>query len=189
MKAPKRPVYLVSGDTNIRPADVNLRRSGRKVRYDTKVDIQASRALTPGRPYVVVAHGTRTGIVTLYRSDIGRSRDWLWAGMSTPPRGVRFYLYACYGGLTLPARLKGCECAGHVGEVPMPTLASKREVLRFLGQVDRYMTAATWDSKGVRRALARHVNDRLAAEADKGTDIGSIAALLVLRRSLGNIDE
>jgi hypothetical protein len=180
----------VSGDDNIRPSHENLRRSGRRVRYDTQVDHNAARELKARGRFVVIAHGRSDGTVMWFSSARGTAARWLWVGMKAPPVGARLYLYSCYAGKELPTCLNRCECFGHSDEVPMPTKGTKKVVLRFLDEVDRLIQNHKTKVSSWRATLGAYVNRALVEEAEKAdSDFMNSVALLLLRRSLGYTDE
>jgi hypothetical protein len=183
-------VYLVSGDENIRPSHENLRRSGRRVRYDTQVNDNAALELKARGRFVVVAHGRSDGTIMWFSSARGNAAAWLWVGMETPPVGTRFYLYSCYAGEKLHAHFQRCECFGHSGEVPMPTSGTRKVVLRYLDEVDRLIQNHKSELSTWRATLGAYVNRLLVEEAEKsnGSFINSVA-LQMLRKSLGYVDE
>lgn len=189
LQSSNRPVYLVSGDENIRPSDRNLRQAGRVVRTDNEVDEHARSELALAPCFVVVAHGREDGTILWFSSNRGTSVPWLWVGMPEPPTDTRLYLYSCRAGNVLPPSLTRCECAGHVTDVPMPTGGMQEEVLSFLDQVDNLVgnpdsNAVKWHSR-----LSAYVNRRLVEEAEtQGPWVNSVA-LQMLRRSLGYADE
>jgi hypothetical protein len=185
----KAVTYLVSGDETIRPSHRNLRRTGRRVRFDSEVNQDAAIALKSGRRFVVVAHGRADGTVMWFSSKGGVSARWLWVGMRRPPAGTRVYLYSCKAGIQLPQHLKRCECFGHVDDVPMPTGITKTVVLRYLNQVDRLVGDRESDVNDWRPRLAKYVNKRLEAEVERPTGFMNSVALQMLRRSLGYADE
>lgn len=182
-------LYLVSGDANIRPSHTNLRRAGKRVRFDVEVSDDAFQEFKAGKRYVVVAHGTADGkTVKWFKSATGASRPWLWVGMRRPPRDARIYLYACHAGRKLPRYLRSCEAFGHLDEVPMPTGGARDAVLGFLSEVEAVVAnwphnAATW-----RAHLADFVNRAYVAEIEGRTGLLTGQALLLLRKSLGSID-
>lgn len=184
-----RPIYLVSGDSNIRPSDENIRKTGRRVRFDREVNIRAAVELKPGGRFVVVAHGRSDGTIMWFRSDRGTADRWLWVGMTKPPRAVRLYLYACHAGKQLPRQLKHCECFGHVDKVPTPTDGQKHRVLEFLDEVDRLVRDPTLTVEDWRLQLRKFVDDAVVKETENPTDWRDALTLQYLRRSLGYADD
>ncbi len=181
-------MYLVSGDENIRPSDDNLRRTGRRVRFDDDVDDDAAVELREGKAFVVLAHGQANGTIKWFKSSRGSSARWLWVGMPRPPRRARLYLYSCHAGRRLPHFLKHCEAFGHVDVVPMPVGEARDAVLGFLTQVDWLVSDTPFDFDEWRGHLAEYVNRKYAAEVENPTGISIAGSLLVLRRSLGYDD-
>jgi hypothetical protein len=108
--------------------------------------------------------------------------------MPNPPQGARIYLYACLAGERLARFLRRCEAFGHSDVVPMPLDGAKRVVLRYLDEVDRLMRGdepiGNW-----RKRLGRLVNEAYALEVERPTGLLNATALLMLRRSLGYVDE
>jgi hypothetical protein len=190
MKKKAAVTYLVSGDGSVSPSEKILERAGRRVRFDTQVDIKAARALKPGQRYVVVAHGTPDGVVMWFRSDATRSARWLWRGMPNPPTGARIYLYSCYAGKELPHTLKHCECFGHTDEVPMPAKHSGDVVVNYLDAVHELMVRSSFDRVSWREELGRTINDALVRELESPSkSFMNVPKLLLLRKSLGYVDE
>jgi hypothetical protein len=181
--------YLVSGDHDIRPCDVILRKSGRRVRHDREVDRTASREIRPGKKYVVVAHGNADGTIMWCRSEEGVSAKWLWVGMSSPPRGARLYLYSCRVGRVLPRYLKQCECFGHLDVVPMPVATKNDVVLAYLDQVDQLMNQPAFGVEDWRQRLTAYVNREYVNAILKSAPLASVLPLIQLRRSLGYRDD
>ena len=185
----KRPVlYLVSGDDNIKPSHDVLRRTGRRVRYDDAVSDDAALELREGKQFIVVAHGQSDGTVSWFSSSRGSASRWVWVGMDRPPRRTRVYFYSCKAGKKLPHYLKDCESFGHVDVVPMPTGAVKSVVLGFLKQVEYLVSSTHFDFARWRDYLARYVNKALVQEVENPTGLLNANSLLMLRRSLGNVD-
>jgi hypothetical protein len=179
-------MYLVSGAPDIVPSDVNLRRTGRRIRYDTQVAGNAAAFLRAGRRYVVVAHGNHDGTVTWFRSDANENSRWLWVGMSPAPRGARVYLYCCNAGPKLARFLKHCECIGHSAPVPAPVNEATAVVLTFLDEVDRLMRSPRFDASDWKAKLAEFVNEQWNNEIDQPTSILASALWLLLSDSLRN---
>lgn len=186
---PLAVTYLVSGDEDIKPATVVLRRTRRKIRHDSEVHEDASNEIRAGGAFVVVAHGASDGTVSWYSSVRGNSSRWLWVGMPRPPKHSRLYLYSCRAGGRLVPFLRDCVTLGHVGVVPMPIDEYKPVVLGFLRKVDGLivnpeLSAADWKSE-----LAKYVNRALDKEARRpDSQFSVVATLLLLRMSLGNAD-
>jgi hypothetical protein len=178
-------VYLVSGHVDIKPSHVNIRRSGRRVKYDLEVSPDAAAELRSGRTFVVVSHGRPNGTVTWYRSDRGSAQRWLWVGMDSPPKGARLYLYACMAGRRLPRWLRRCEALGHFDEVPMPVNGARAVVMRYFDEVDRVIDDRSLEPSDWRVELVRHLDEAHAAEVANPTGYLCSAALLMLRRSWG----
>lgn len=178
--------YLVSGDEDIRPSHENLRRKGKRVRFDTQIHEEPSRAIKSGRRYIVIAHGNSSGTVKLFRTDWNESRRWLYVGMGQPPSGARIYLYSCHAGRKLPRFLRNCLALGHVDVVPTPVGGAAKVVLRFLNRVEQSIKG-DFDASQCREELGRFVNSALIKALDGG-DILDVPTLVMLRRSLGNPD-
>jgi hypothetical protein len=180
--------YLVSGDPTIRPSDQNIRRSGRRVRYDVQVCPQAHRELRAGQRFVVVAHGRADGTVLWCDASGGEPRRWLWAGMAHPPANARVYVYACSAGPRVLRALRRCEALAHSDAVPMPVGNARALVLRYFREVDhlladRHSSPADWHAH-----LAEYVNRAYADEVANPSSILGPGLLLMLRRSLGYVD-
>ncbi|MBA3578978.1 MAG: hypothetical protein H0W42_03235 [Gemmatimonadaceae bacterium] len=187
MKKTSAITYLVSGDENIRPCDKVLKRTARRVRYDTEVSHNAQDELKPSRRFVVVAHGRRDGTVMWFRSDEGAAAPWLWIGMRKPPKGAHIYLYSCHA-RKIARHLRHCMCFGHGGVVPMPTGAKNDVVLAYLDQVDRVMREQSYGVAEWRAALNAYVDQAWVSEAEDPTegDHEKALTLHILRKSLGN---
>lgn len=180
--------YLVSGDADIRPSDENIRRSGRRVRYDSDVDPEARRELRAGHRFVVVAHGRADGSVLWSSSANGARQRWLWADMANPPAGARVYVYACSAGPRVLSALRQCEAFAHIDSVPMPVSHARNIVLKYFNEIDRLLadlhnTSADWHAH-----LAQYVNDAYADEVERPSSMLGSSVLYMLRRSLGNVD-
>jgi len=176
--------YLVTGAPDVSPSDQNVRRSGRRVRFDTQVPNRAASAIRAGRRYVVIAHGDSEGTVFWFRSDLGSSVKWMWVGMRDAPRAARVYLYCCHVGPELTRFLKRCESFGHCSSVPAPVDEAEAIVLDYLSKVDELMRRNTFDAGNWRKELQDHVAQRLSDELDVGTSVRSISTWLMLGNSL-----
>lgn len=176
--------YLVSGDEDIRPSHENLRRSGRRVRYDDEVDLNAAQALRQRRRYVVVAHGRPDGTILWFNSAAAARVRWLWVGMPDPPTSLRLYLYSCNAGPQLSRFLHDCDCFGHSSTVPMPTDGARVVVLDFLSQVDRLVRSRNFDAATWRSALSAYVNEEWERELENRTSPLKASALQMLSESL-----
>jgi hypothetical protein len=183
-------VYLVSGDADIIPTDVVLRRTGRRVRHGVEVNGDARRQLRSGRRYVVVAHGNKRGTVKWFRSDWDTPQRWLYVGMTHPPSATRIYLYSCFVGKRLPRylRKRGVEAFGHIDRVPVPNGSAKRVVLSFLDVVDDLVSGRHFDHDHWQQTLADFVNTGYAAEVLYPTGLLNAATWAMLRRSLEHPD-
>lgn len=62
-------------------------------------------------------------------------------------------------------------------------------VLAYLNEVHRLMESDTYDAEAWRVRLGRYVNAALRQEASKPKTIFGFQKLLLLRQSLGNVDE
>lgn len=176
-----RVVFVVSGDEEIRETAIMLRGQGNDVIYDDEVKTLAARTLLDGS-YLVVAHGSEDGTVTIARSTRGRSR-WLWVGMPDPPSKCRVYLYSCHAGRRLVPALDECEAFGHVHSVPVARSDNEDCVSRFLAKAAELVADEPYDRVAWQESLCAFLDEELQ-RADAEGPIGVFIAIHVLRRSL-----
>jgi hypothetical protein len=177
--------YIVSGANDIAPSDKVIRRSGRRVLYDTEINQDAKQVLKKDARYVVIAHGSPSGTVSLYRTDWGESRPWLFVSMPHPPTGTRMYLYSCHVGNKLPRSLKKCEVSGPLDVVPMPVGFAKNVVLAFFAEIEKLLLdEPKCEPKKWNEKLSKFVNTQIALETEK-ENLQTLTILAILRRALG----
>lgn len=175
-------VFVVSGEEDIRDTANLLRSQGYSVVHDEEVEECAQVALSGGR-YLVVAHGSQDGSITIARSS-GETTKWLWVNMPDPPSGGRVYLYACHAGEKLVPALDACEAFGHVDLVPMASDDAEHCVSQFLAQAASLVASEGFDRTTWQRTLCAFLDVALQDAYDNEGAMNDFYVVHLLRKSL-----
>lgn len=156
--------FVLSAEMDFDEPHEILNNNGYRILRGLDVSESASDTLFNGGRFIVIAHGTDEGALTIHADNGGR--DWLWVGMDNPPIDSRIYVYACHVGKLMVPFLSECEAFGHIS--PVPTLSSDETddyVKMFLDRVYNLVSNEQFDRNKWQETLIQLVDSWLAEES------------------------